>query len=83
MKTFETMQDAQRVARDVLNGTINPYMGCGLTGGIGQKLNHHPTQMEFIHIAHLLDWHEHVGFTKESLLSDIMFECSELTALQA
>ena len=57
--------------------------GCGLIGGIGEKLNHHPALMEFIHIAHLLEGPGHEGFTKESLLPDIMVACRELAAVQA
>ena len=83
MESFETMRDACRVAREVLTGAIDPHLGCGLIGGIGEKLNHHPSLMEFIHIAHLLEGPGHEGFTKESLLPDIMVACRELVAAQA
>jgi hypothetical protein len=83
MQNFETMEDARRVAREVLARTMDPHLGCGLIGGIGEKLNHHPALMEFIHIAHLLEGPGHEGFTKESLLPDIMVACRELAAVQA
>ena len=83
MQNFETMEDACRVAREVVAGTMEPSVGCGLIGGIGEKLNHHPALMEFIHIAHLLEGPGHEGFTKESLLPDIMVACRELAAVQA
>jgi hypothetical protein len=83
MKNFDTMKDARRVAREVLAGTMDPHLGCGLIGSIGEKLNHHPALMEFIHIAHLLEGPGHVGFTKESLLPDIMAACREFAAVQA
>ena len=83
MKNFDTMKDARRVAREVLAGTMDPRLGCGLIGGIGEKLNHHPGLMEFIHMAHLLDGRGHLGFTTESMLSDILAECRNLAGVQA
>lgn len=83
MKTFETMLDAHRVAREVLAGTVDPYLGCGLIGEIGEKLSHDPALMEFIHLAHLLEGHEHLGFTRQSVFSDIMVACRELAAARA
>ncbi|MGQ0801191.1 MAG: hypothetical protein ACT4NL_13925 [Pseudomarimonas sp.] len=83
MKNFNTMKDARRVAREVLAGSMDPHLGCGLIGGIGEKLNHHPMLSEFIHIAHLFEGPGHVGFTRESLLPDIMAACRELAAVQA
>ena len=83
MKNFDTMKDARRVAREVLAGNMDPHLGCGLIGAIGEKLNHHTDLMEFIHIAHLLEGPGHAGFTKESLLPDIMAACRELAAVQA
>ena len=83
MQTFDTMEDARRVAREVLAGTIEPRQGCGLIGGIGEKLNHHPALIGFIHIAHLLEGPGHEGFTQESLLPDIMVACREIAAVQA
>lgn len=71
------------MAREVLSGTMDPHLGCGLVGGIGKKLNHHPSLMEFIHIAHLLEGPGHEGFTEESLLPNIMVACRELVAVQA
>ncbi|ODS61306.1 MAG: hypothetical protein ABS41_13260 [Arenimonas sp. SCN 70-307] len=83
MKTFETMEDAIRVAGEVLAGTMEPHLGCGLIGKIGEKLNHHPALMEFVHLAHIQSGHEHLGYTKESLLLDIMVACRQLAAVQA
>ena len=82
MQNFETMKDARRVAREVLTGTMDPHLGRGLIGGIGEKLNHHPALMEFIHIAHLLEGPGHEGFTKEAFLPDIMVACREIAAVQ-
>ncbi len=83
MNNYDTVEDARREALEDLEGTMDPYLGCGLIGGIGEKLNFHPVLMGFIHIAHLLEGPGHAGFTKESLLPDIMAACRELAALQA
>ena len=83
MKTFETMRDARRVAEEVLEGSMDPHLGCGLIGEIGEKLNHHHALMEFIHLAHLQEGHGHVGFTKDTVLPDILVACRELVAGQA
>ena len=77
------MEDARRVAREVQAGTMEPHLGCGLLGEIGEKLNYHPALRGFIHLAHLQQGHEHLGFTKESVLTDIMVACRELAAVQA
>ena len=82
MKTFEDLEDARRVAREVLAGTMDPHLGCGLIGEIGEKLDHHPELMGFIQLAHLQDGHVDVGFTKESVLPDILVACRELAAAQ-
>jgi len=77
------MQDAVRVAGQVLAGSMDPYLGCGLIGGIGEKLNHMAILADFVHLAHLQEGHEHLGFTKESCLPEIMAACRELVAVQA
>ena len=83
MKNFDTMKDARRVAREVLAGTMDPHLGCGLIGSIGEKLDHHLALVEFIHMAHLLDGPGHPGFTAESMLPDILAECRKLAGVQA
>ena len=80
MTPFETLRDARRVAREVLDGTMDPHLGCGLIGEIGEKLNHHPVLLDFIHLAHLIEGHTHLGYSKESVLPDIMAACRELAA---
>ena len=62
---------------------MDPHLGCGLIGEIGEKLNHHPALIEFIHLAHLPEGHGHVGFTKDTVLPDILVACRELVAGQA
>lgn len=77
------MQDAIRVAVEILDGSIDPHLGCGLIGEIGEKLNHSAALADFIHLAHIQEGHEHLGFTKASCLPDILAACRELVAVQA
>lgn len=71
------------MAAEVLDGSMDPHLGCGLIGGIGEKLNHDAALADFIHLAHLQQGHEELGFTKESCLPDIITACRELVAVQA
>ena len=81
MTSFDTLLDARRVAHEVVTGEMDPHLGCGLIATIGEKLGHQPELMEFIHLAHLFQEPGHDGFTKESLLPDIMAACCDLAAL--
>lgn len=83
MKTYDTLQDARRVAREILGDAIDPHLGCGLIGGIGQKLNCTSALMEFVHLAHLIEEPGHPGFSRESLLPEILAACRELLAVPA
>ena len=71
------------MAGEILEGSMDPHLGCGLIGGIGEKLNHTAALAEFIHLAHLQLGHEQFGVTKEFCLPDIMAACRELMAVQA
>lgn len=62
---------------------MEPHHGCGLIGGIGEKLDHPMALADFVHLAHLQEGHEEFGFTKEPCLPDILAACRELLAGQA
>ena len=80
MLIFESMDDAVRIARDVLSGSVDPYLGCGLIASIETKLNNPPVLQIFGLLDHEISGHEHVGFTKTSLLPGILEACRVLTA---
>ncbi|MDR7132827.1 hypothetical protein J2X06_000011 [Lysobacter niastensis] len=83
MQNFESMEDAVRVARQVLSGEMDPNLGCGLIAGIGEKLNY-PTELGmFLLLGHEQYDHEGLGITAESCVPDILEACRELLAGQA
>lgn len=80
MLQYESMNDAVRIASDVLTGNVDPYLGCGLIASIGAKLNYPPHLQVFSLLDHDKSGHEHVGLTKEAVLPDIVEACRKLVA---
>jgi hypothetical protein len=75
---FETLVDARRVAAGVLNGSQDPYLGCGLISTISSKLESPPKLQVFELLHHEVSGHEHVGIHKEDLLAEIIAACNAL-----
>jgi hypothetical protein len=83
MQRFETIDDAVRVAGQVLAGEMDPNLGCGLIRGIAQGTNF-PDELDmFVLLGHEQYDHEHLGITAESCVPDILAACRELLARQA
>ena len=80
MLQFESMNDAMRVANEVLDGTIEPYLGCGLIASICTKLDYPPNLQVFSLLNHDKSGHESAGLTKDDLLLDILEACRKLIA---
>ena len=78
MQTFESLDDAIRVARQVLAGTMDPNLGCGLIAGIGEKLKYPSELLAFTALAHEQFGHEGRGMTAESCVPAILEACREL-----
>jgi hypothetical protein len=83
MQTFESMDDAVRVAREVLAGSMDPNLGCGLIAGIAEKINFLSTLSIFTLLGHEQYDHEDLGITAESCVPEILDACRELVAAQA
>jgi len=82
MQNFDSMEDAMRVARQVIAGEVDPNMGCGLIAEIDKKLNH-PTELGmFLLLGHEQYVHEGLGITAESCIPDILDACRELLGVQ-
>ncbi len=82
MDSFETLDDAIRVAQEVLSGAMDPNLGCGLISSIAEKNNHPSHLMIFVLLGHEQYDHEHLGMTAESLRPEIIDACRELIAGQ-
>lgn len=82
MQNFDTMQDAVRVARQVLAGEMDPNLGCGLIAAIGEKINFPSALLSFTLLGHEQYGHEGLGITAESCVPEILEACRELVAAQ-
>ncbi|MGO4551880.1 hypothetical protein AB4059_12340 [Lysobacter sp. 2RAF19] len=74
------MEDAVRIAGQILAGVMEPNLGCGLIAGIGQKLGLPPELDKFMVLDHEQHGHEGLGMTAESCVPQILEACRELTA---
>ena len=78
MLRFETIEDAKRIARKVLDGEIDPNLGCGLIRSIAQGTNFPDELSMFVLLGHEQYDHEQLGITSESCIPDILQACEEL-----
>ena len=78
MQNFESMEDAVRVASEVLAGDMDPNLGCGLIAGIGRKLKYPSELAAFLLLDHEQYGHEGLGITAESCVPAILEACREL-----
>ncbi|MDR1888654.1 MAG: hypothetical protein LBQ81_04655 [Zoogloeaceae bacterium] len=83
MHNLESMNDAVRVAQQILAGKIDPNLGCGLIANIGEKLNYPSELAVFMLLGHEQYGHEGLGITAESCVPNILDACRELLAAQA
>jgi len=83
MESFESLQDAVRVATQVLAGEMDPNHGCGLIEGIAHKLGYPDELDTFSLLGHDQLGHESLGITAESCVPEILAACRELVARQA
>lgn len=59
------MEDAVRVAKQILAGEMEPNLGCGLIAAISEKINHPSAFLGFTLLAHEQYGHEGLGITSE------------------
>jgi hypothetical protein len=77
------LQDARRVAVDVLSGELPPNVGCAQIADIARKHNY-PVELQMLDLlAHEQGGHESIGITAESCIPDIITACKELVSAQA
>lgn len=80
MPDYESLDDALRVAKEVIDGDVSPNLGCGLIAAIGEKLNYPSEFQLFQLIAHEQYGHESLGITSASCIPDILKECHAFLA---
>ncbi len=82
MQSFETIEDAVRVAKEIISGKMEPHLGCGLIATVCQKNNYPSQLLVFELLAHEQDGHEHLGINHATTLPHIITACHELVASQ-
>ena len=82
MQNFESMDDAVRLAKQILAGELAPNLGCGLIAAIEAKIDHPKELSAFMLLGHEQHGHEGLGITAESCVPSILEACRELVAAQ-
>jgi hypothetical protein len=83
MHELESIDDAVRVARQVLAGDVTPNSGCEMIYRLAQAINYPSELGMFLLLGHEQYDHEHLGITAESCIPDILEACRELIGQQA
>ncbi len=73
---------ARLIARDILNGQIQPNEGCARIGEINEKLGWPDELARFGALAHEQTGHNHVGITKQGTVPEIMSAAQALVDLE-
>ncbi|MEW5757523.1 MAG: hypothetical protein AB1810_14605 [Pseudomonadota bacterium] len=78
MERNEAIDGAAVIARQILDGDIQPNLGCSMISRVCEESNW-PKELEiFALLAHEQEGHEHIGITKESSIPSIIEACREL-----
>ena len=72
------LEDACRVAQQVVNGDMDPNFGCSLIAEINQKVGYRSELEVFTALAHDQNGHERFGFTAQSCVAEILDACHDL-----
>lgn len=79
MEKNEAIDRAVVIARQILNGDIQPNLGCSMISRVCEE-NNWPKELQiFALLAHEQDGHEHIGITKERTIPAIIEACRELS----
>ena len=79
----ELMQRARVVAQGILDGIIQPNLGCAELGEINHILDY-PSELGALGLlAHEQYDHESLGITAENCIPDIINECKNLLSAPA
>lgn len=78
MNSFDTLEDALHVAQQVVDGELDPNLGCSLIAEINKKIGYLSELDVFMSLAHDQHGHEGLGFTAESCVPEIQEACRDL-----
>lgn len=80
MSSFRTLQDARLIAREVVDGTMDPVLGCELIAGICERLYEPPELVPFMDLARHAKENGQQGPVRDPVLQDILAACRRLAA---
>ncbi len=78
MNSFDTLEDAPRVAQQVVDGELNPNLGCSLIAEINKNIGYLSELDMFMPLAHDQYGHDELGFTAESCVLEMQEACRDL-----
>ena len=74
----ESLETAKGIAEAILKGHVDPHDGANRIAQICHDLNYPDSLLDMMHIAHLQEGHENMGYNKENLRKDIIEEAGKL-----
>jgi len=76
----QLLQQAVAIANKILDGDVQPNVGCGQIGEINRALDWPQELSAFGLLAHEQYDHENIGITAEGCIPEIIAECKALIA---
>jgi hypothetical protein len=73
----EGLDNAKDIAKKILSGQIDPHEGANQIAYICHDLDYPDILLDFLHLAHLQEGHEHLGFYKENIRNEIIKEAEK------
>jgi len=78
VKISEGLEKARGIATMILFGQIDPHEGANQISNICHDLDYPYILLDFLHLAHIQEGHEHLGFYKENTRDEIIKEAEKL-----
>ncbi len=72
------LDKAKEIAKMILAGQIDPNEGANQIANICHDLDYPDSLLDLLHLAHIQEGHEHLGFHKENIRDEIIKEAEKL-----
>ena len=74
----ESLEKAKSIAESIVSGRVDPNEGADEIAQICHDLDYPDVLIDLMHLAHLQEGHEDLGYHKENLRKDIIEEARKL-----
>ncbi len=74
----KSLKTAKTIAESILSGQIDPHDGADQIAQICHDLDYPDILLDLMHIAHIQEGHEHLGYYKHNLRQGILDEARKL-----